>query len=237
MKNWVALVLLTATVATSSAVSFTFKPNDGEGDTDDVFDLEHQYAYSWGTSTSSGSGQTLRSLLNSGYTVTNATIKVWNIWDWQVEQDILNIRLLNGTATGLRVYEDNPTDSFPNSDYFSPASRSGGQIYYTNQIALTTWSDPVGGVNNGFDLVYAFDATEKLTLASWIQDGGTFGLGFDPDCHYFNTGIEWCIEVTPTPTENQTVPDGGSTAALLGLALLGVGAIRSKFQPTAPRVS
>jgi hypothetical protein len=36
------------------------------------------------------------------------------------------------------------------------------------------------------------------TLQTYAQDG-LFGLGFDPDCHYYNSGITLTVQTVPEP--------------------------------------
>ncbi len=235
MKQWIVLPLLAATVATASALSFSFKPNDYQVDPDDLFDLEHQYAYGFGITTLSGTGKTLKDYLLGGYTITSARITIDNVWDWQVEQDYLYINLLDGVTSGVSKKEENPNDNYF-SNYFGQSSRSTGVIYSAAQL-LTIWSDPVGGYDRYFDFVYNLTSAQLGTLDDWITNGGTFGLGFDPDCHYFNKGIEFCIEIGQTPTPTQTVPDGGSTAILLGIALMGTAFWRRKLRGLNPAVA
>jgi hypothetical protein len=52
------------------------------------------------------------------------------------------------------------------------------------------------------------------TLTSYSGNNGVFGLGLDPDCHYYNSGITFTI--TTQSTIQQPVPEPSS---LLGLAL------------------
>ncbi len=62
-------------------------------------------------------------------------------------------------------------------------------------------------------------------LNQYLSNGQDFTLGFDSDCHYLQTGIKLTLLTAPKPTP-PTVPDGGSTLALLGGALLAVSGLR-----------
>jgi len=66
------------------------------------------------------------------------------------------------------------------------------------------------------DLVYTFTDTEAGILDTYAMDG-RFALAFDPDCHFYNCGIE--LEII---TETQGVPEpaGLWLMALGGLALI-----------------
>ena len=92
----------------------------------------------------------------------------------------------------------------------------------------------MGGYDRYFDFVFNFNAAQLDKLDQWITNGGTFGLGFDPDCHYYNRGIHFSIEIGQTPTPTQTVPDGGSTAVFLGVALMGTAVARAKLRAGRP---
>jgi len=214
MKHLLGVLAFATLVGGAQAATFTFTPNDNSGDADDLFDLDHHYAYTWG----------IQFDIPVGQQITGATLRIDNIWDWRPENDMLFIHLLDDpSATNSRLVrsiEDNTNDTVI-SDYFGPNG------------LLTTWSDPVGGVNNGFDLVYSFTAAQLATLTSYVTDSrptdsgstryGDFGIGFDPDCHYYNTGIKLTIT-----TGTSSVPDGGATVVLAGGAMLVLAAFRKK---------
>jgi hypothetical protein len=54
---------------------------------------------------------------------------------------------------------------------------------------------------------------------------GKFGIGFDPNCHYDDTGMTFTIVTVKIPQ----VPEP-ATMLLLGLGLMGVLGIRRKIQ-------
>ena len=61
------------------------------------------------------------------------------------------------------------------------------------------------------------------TVVDYYQDD--FGFGFDPDCHYYNDGVSFVIR-----TAAASVPEGGSTLALMGAALIAALGVRRRFQ-------
>jgi len=95
-----------------------------------------------------------------------------------------------------------------------------------------TWSDPNGGVATGFNLVVNLTAANLSVLQSFLaadNNGATnpnVGLGFGPECHYFDTGVSLSV-TTSTPV--QTIPDNGSTLVMMGAALVGLVGLRRRL--------
>ena len=216
MNKLISLLAVCALTVAVQATSFTFKPNDGSGNTADMFDLDHYYAYSWGVD--GANADTLRtSLVSGGQQITSVKLTIWNVWDWTVESnDILNIHLLNNPTAGITSTYDN---------------QSGGD-YFANQGGfLTSWTDPKGGDTSDktFDFVYNFNTANIALLTSYLLDAtasgkAAFGFGFDPDCHYFNDGIQ--IDIVTCP---KNVPENGLTLSLLGLGLISLAAVRRRI--------
>jgi hypothetical protein len=48
------------------------------------------------------------------------------------------------------------------------------------------------------DITYNFNPIDIATLNTYAADG-VFGIGFDPDCHYWNEGITLTIQTIPAP--------------------------------------
>jgi len=172
-------------------VEYTFVPPQYP----DLRDLDHYMYYTWGIDKTFEPDEILE-----------ASLTFYNIRDWTVEDnDMLYIHLLDDVASGYNSYVD--PEHFVMSDYFD------GQ-----GLLLGQWYDPAGGGSIGIDLTIVFNETALATLAEYSQDGN-FGFGLDPDCHYFNDGVEFRVltsEVVPEP----------STLALLGFGVGGLSVAR-----------
>jgi len=157
----------------------------------DIGDLNHDYAFNWGIGWTHTSEE-----------ITGARLTFKSIFDYMAEDDILWINLLNnanpGVVTSYLDYQ-NP------SNYF--ASWDG--------VLVGTWTDPIGGPSGASDLTINFDAAAIAAMNIYAADG-VFGIGLDPDCHYYNTGVTLTVTTIPEPT----------TMVLFGLGMVGFGAYR-----------
>lgn len=191
----VVVLCLAICAACANAGTYTFSPY-----VKDLGDLEHQYYYTWGVNWT----------LPAGEQIDSARLTYKNIWDWTVETDHLYTHLLDtvSAASGWQTVGYYQTVTIRQYD-----NQGGGDNFAGQGLFLGVWSDPYGGSPRNFNLVYDIPATHL----SWLADGN-FGFGIDPDCHYYNDGIELKII---TSTTNQVIPEPFSMA----LASLGLGTL------------
>ena len=166
-----SVVCLLALVAPAFGVhTYTFHPSPS-----DLNDLDHSKVYTWGVDWSAHKTET----------ITSATLFINDLENWQPENDVLFIHLLDNPVLGTKEITD-PTSY--NQDYFS------GQ-----GILLTAYHDSSRPAHMPADWwTYTFTPSNLQTLKTYAADG-RIGLGFDPDCHYYNCGVTWTINTSSAP--------------------------------------
>ena len=151
----------------------------------DMYDLDHHYAYEWG----------IASELGENEVVIGASIFFDNIRNWNNRSNDLYVTLLDSDFEGINKSYDN---------------QGGGDYFATQGLLLKHYKDLSSSAQ---DITYHFDPYEIDQLKTNLDDDLS-GLGFDPDCHFYNCGIKFTIE---------TDEGGGSTVPepLAGSILLG----------------
>jgi hypothetical protein len=150
----------------------------------DLSDLDHNYAYTWGINWN----------VPNGETVVAASLFFNDMRNWDTFANDLYVHLLNTSSVGVTSAWDN----------------SGGGDYFNGQgILLNQWHN-LG--TTAQDITYNFDASELSSLKTYLSNG-YFGLGFDPDCHYYNNGVTLTIQTCK-------VSEPGSSLLLLGMAFV-----------------
>jgi hypothetical protein len=185
MKKLILLLLIIIAGMSASAMAVpTYSPTPA-----DMYDLDHYKWYNWKINLTSQPGYTI------GTTITEATLTFKNINNWQNENDdVLHIHLLNWDGSGSAGLTSG-------TDNQSPSDNFAGQ-----GVLIAHWTDPDESVSE--NLVYTFsllpDGRNILfgtnSLNSYASDG-YIAFGIDPDCHYWNDGVEFKIytSVIPAP--------------------------------------
>jgi len=209
-------VAAVAMATSAHAISYTFIPNDNDGSNKaDLWDLDHTKYVTWGFKNIT---------IPTGYVVKSASLSIDNIDNWSASENNggnkLFIQLLDSTlyrgnapAGTARQFTDNTPGLV---DAFASYS-------YSDHVKVAEYTDKDGGRGKTEDLLYDFGTLGLLDdLTKYIKNGGTFGFGFDADCHYNNDGVKFEMDVC-------RAPEGGATAVMLLASFAGLAGLRRKL--------
>lgn len=174
----------------------------------DLGDLDHHVLYTWRID-----GVTINPA-----SITGASLTFTSIQNWDRNPNVLHLHLLDTAKySGVRSFVDDPTGAAPVVDFTDDFinTRYHGQ---SNWLVAAGTSDTFL-TNQSFTLTpvtwtYTFTAAQLTALRAYISNGNNFALGFDPDCHFFNNGVQFTLD-TRTPDTGNTLAMFGTTAALM----------------------
>jgi hypothetical protein len=153
----------------------------------DLSDLDHYYYYTWG----------INWTVPNNEVIIDAVLTIKEIDDWSNESnDHLYIHLLDNAPVGSKASWDN---------------QGGGDNFAGAGPLIANYSDPGPGTVN---LTYRFSDLGLVDTLNNYLSNNNVGIGFDPDCHYYNCGIK--LKIT-----TECVPEPSSLFGL-GTALIGV---------------
>jgi len=162
----------------------------------DLYDLPHSKYFTWGIDT----GEDF-----SAFNATGASLTFKSIRNWNSSSNQLYVHLLDNAPLGVKAFND---------------GGDGGDAFLGLGILLVEYNDLP---STSQTLTHEFTPEQMVTLNEYLANGDDVGLGFDPDCHFYNCGVE--LELAFGSTET---PEPG-TMALVGTGLLGmIGIIRRR---------
>jgi hypothetical protein len=182
------LVLMFAIVGIVKADIYTLQPPPSPDH--DLWDLDHYKYYAWKITPDELN-------LSSDEIITGASLSFDNIRNWDSQPNTLYVSLLSGSDLSFTG------EVFTGSD---GAGFGDDVLDDFAGVSLVAFQDLP---DTPQDLTYDFTASDIAKLNAYAADG-VFGIGFDPDCHYWNDGIVLTIETIPEP----------ATCVLLGLGAL-----------------
>ena len=199
MKKMILLLLIIVGVSAptrAGPTDYTYSPTPAN-----MYNLDHYKYYQWKID-----------LTSEGYVpgtpITEATLTFKNINNWEDEDNVLHIHLLNwdgsGSAAGLYSGRDNqnPDDQFVGQG-----------------VLIANWQDAHGYPGPAENLVYKFsllpDGRNMLPDLNTYAKDGYITFGIDPDCHYWNDGVEFNINTSVIPAPGAILLGG------IGVGLVG----------------
>lgn len=129
------------------------------------------------------------------------------------------VTLGNGTQLSADLWQRSDKENHTDVNWGVDSYR----IQDVNNDPLNPWHDVTGGVKKTWNLTYVLDEGSINALFEYALNG-SFGIGLDPDCHYYNDGVIFTVVTAP-------IPEPETYAMLLaGLGLLGFAARRRKLK-------
>jgi len=136
----------------------------------DLYDLAHAKYYTWGIDTPWPETDM----------AIGAVLTLKNIRNWNDSPNDLYIHLLDEAPLGVETH----SDTTGNDDEFAG---EGVLLVHYEDLSSTAQT-----------LQYEFTPAQIQALNDYGADG-RFALGFDPDCHFYNCGVELDIMGAPIP--------------------------------------
>lgn len=215
-----AILFVLCLSSTAKAETITLRPPvDPSTGQRDLGDLDHHNAYAW----------RIDNVNLNGKVITGARLTISNIRNWDANANRLFMHLLDSArVAGVSTFVDATGAPVPANqiidDFANPRFHNNPNWLTTSGTADTYLTESSFGTS-ATNFVYNFTQAQVDALFAYISNNGSFALGFDPDCHFFNSGITFEIFTASAAS----VPEP-ATLALLGTGLAGLYARKRRKQ-------
>jgi hypothetical protein len=189
--------------AHASVTTLSFQPSPS-----DLGDLDHHLVYTW----------RIDNISLAGSAITSASLSIANISNWDTNPNVLHLHLLDTAKnSGVASFVDDPTGSTPVTDLtddFVSSRYHGDPSWLVKSGTADTFLANPSFTTTGVNYTINFTPTQLQTLSAYIADGNDVAFGLDPDCHFFNDGINFTMTLTPVPEMSALYPILGLIAAV-----------------------
>lgn len=203
----IASALIHATQAHATLVAY--QPNPA-----DLNDLDHHSAYTWRIDNIN---------LNGGH-IESATLTFKDIANWDANPNVLHLWLLDTAKNaGVASFIDDRTNSGPvtdlTDDFGNPRFHSDPNWLVASGTSKTFLTDKSFSMNPS-TYTFSFNAAQLDMLRQYIASGNNFAFGLDPDCHFWNNGVTFAMNITPVPEMATLFPLVGLLVAITSTHIL-----------------
>lgn len=168
----------------------------------DLNDLNHATLWTW----------RLDNLQIAGVPLVSATLTIKGIYNWREEPNRLFIHLLDTAHNPGTASRSDPAGGIQN--YFLAPHSNFAPALGASNVLLASPSF-AGGYSNRIDYVYTFTPSQLDILYAFIANNRNVAFGFDPDCHFYNSGIVFDASVIPEPSSIILVATGLLVAGIV----------------------
>lgn len=220
-RTIMSVLALCVLVGQAWAGTYTFQSNDGSGVRTDFQDLDHAKAYLWAFNWKPAEGE----VITGAQLAFSNTYNHDNNANWLGIYLIADKPATGGTTGWSQWSTDKFGDLTPETSVYEKGDAENVAKPFdaiAGKVLLGAYSDTINGYQVKESPVFDFaspslksasvptwgwsiyddaplDSSAVDEFNSWAADG-TWALGIDPDCHFYNDGVTFTITTRQGPT-------------------------------------